>query len=58
MLHDRDDDGASDGRPYEPPCISEIGSLQELTLVFNKKGPSHDVYSNIIPIVGSLAPTH
>ena len=56
MLHDTDDHGKSQTGGYEPPRISTLGSLQELTLSFNKKGPSADVFSNLVPIIGSLNP--
>lgn len=44
--------------PYEPPAISDIGTVHEFTLQsLNKMGRKTDVYSSIVPIVGSLRPS-
>lgn len=58
MLHDTHDDGTTQSTGYQPPRISEIGSLRELTLAFNKKGPNADIFSQAIPIVGSITSLH
>jgi hypothetical protein len=42
------------GQPYEAPALTEIGTVHELTLLFNKVGPNADAFSNIVPLVGSL----
>ena len=56
MQHDPHGDDGAQPRSYEPPRITDIGSLADLTLAFNKRGPRPDVFSNIAPIVGSLVP--
>ena len=56
MQHDPHDDGATHRESYEPPRITDIGSVAELTQAFNKMGSRSDIYSNLAPIVGSLGP--
>jgi hypothetical protein len=42
---------------YVSPSITELGSVQSMTLTYyNKVGPSADVYSASVPIVGSITP--
>ena len=40
---------------YEPPEIRILGSVEELTLL-NKVGPDPDMFSDIVPIIGSIVP--
>jgi hypothetical protein len=44
--------------PYQTPKMETLGTVHEMTLMpkFNKVGPDSDVYSNAIPIVGSIKP--
>jgi len=41
---------------YTAPTVTELGSLRELTLAgpSNKVGTSSDIYSNVVPLVGSI----
>jgi hypothetical protein len=39
---------------YEAPRVEELGSLAELTAKKNKVGPTADIYSSAVPIVGSI----
>ena len=42
---------------YEAPKFIELGSLEEMTLQFNKIGPAPDTLSQINPVVvGSFTP--
>ena len=43
---------------YQPPTVTELGSLRELTLQkVNKIGHSHDFHTNTIPnLVGTIVP--
>jgi hypothetical protein len=42
---------------YEPPTVTELGSLRDLTLQkSNKVGTVHDGYSATTPLVGSVVP--
>jgi len=44
---------------YEPPVVSDLGSLQELTeQQFNKVGGTPDIYTTVTNgiVVGSLVP--
>jgi hypothetical protein len=44
-------------KSYEAPKIEIIGSLHELTLGLNKVGSTDDIYSTIVPIIGSIVPS-
>lgn len=46
------------GQPYEPPALTEIGMVHELTLQdFNKIGADADAFSGTIPgLVGDVVP--
>lgn len=39
---------------YEAPRVHDLGSVADLTEDLNKIGHSPDMYSNIVPIVGSI----
>jgi len=39
---------------YSPPTVTELGTIRELTLAMNKVGTRSDIYSNTVPLVGSL----
>jgi hypothetical protein len=41
---------------YTAPKVTVLGTLHELTLVGNKIGPDPDMYSNVVPIIGSITP--
>ncbi|WP_375492218.1 lasso RiPP family leader peptide-containing protein [uncultured Jatrophihabitans sp.] len=46
---------------YEAPMVTDLGSVEELTATpapspGNKLGSTPDVYSNIVPVVGSFGP--
>jgi len=45
-------------KEYEAPTIRELGSLQPLTLGFNKVGTSPDIYTGETQgaVIGSLVP--
>ena len=36
---------------YEAPKVTDLGSLEEMTLQFNKVGPAPDSLSQINPVV-------
>lgn len=39
---------------YQPPTITELGSVRDLTLGLNKVGNNPDIYSAVVPIIGSI----
>lgn len=39
---------------YSKPTVTELGSVREITLAFNKIGKDSDVYSPTTPLIGSL----
>jgi hypothetical protein len=43
---------------YTAPNVTPLGSVRELTLagLGNKNGANPDIYSNVVPIVGSIGP--
>lgn len=43
-------------KTYEAPVLNELGSLEHLTRQFNKVGQSSDIYSQLVPVIGSLVP--
>jgi hypothetical protein len=42
---------------YIAPEVTVLGSVHQLTLADNKVGPDPDIYSQVVPIVGSITPT-
>lgn len=41
---------------YSAPSVTDLGSVRDLTLVVNKVGSDPDIYSGIVPVVGSIIP--
>lgn len=41
---------------YEPPTVTELGSLRELTLQNNKVGTHTDMFTSSTELVGSIVP--
>jgi hypothetical protein len=41
---------------YTKPTVTVLGSVRELTLADNKIGSDPDIYSQVVPIVGSITP--
>jgi len=41
---------------YTAPEVTVLGSVRDLTLANNKIGSEPDIYSQIVPIVGSITP--
>ena len=39
---------------YTPPTVTDLGTVRDMTLDLNKVGFESDVYSAIVPIVGSI----
>jgi hypothetical protein len=39
---------------YEAPEVRRLGTVEELTQALNKVGPTPDVFSQVVPIVGSI----
>jgi hypothetical protein len=43
-------------QPYEPPAITKIGMVHELTLQNNKVGFAHDGFTATTGLVGNIVP--
>jgi hypothetical protein len=41
---------------YTAPQVTVLGSVRDLTLASNKIGPDPDMYSQVVPIIGSITP--
>lgn len=41
---------------YTAPKVTVLGSVRDLTLADNKIGSDPDIYSQTVPIVGSITP--
>ena len=43
-------------QPYEPPTLTKIGGVHELTLQNNKVGFAHDMFTPTTGLVGNIVP--